>query len=194
MPGARRFGAPERSAWSGALGSSIGSDRTWKVTARVLDLVNLTWGRELPVRYGSDSISLDPEATRLIVTSRSNIVPFGAVQLVDLVSGASIVEYPLCSSGLGVAYVPSAPTGLRATVTGTSVRLDWSVPAESPLATAFVVEVGSNPGGVDLASFTVSAPTLMAERVPPGRYYVRVRAANHTGVGAASPEIVVDAP
>ena len=54
-----------------------------------------------------------------------------------------------------------------------------------------LIDAGSAPGLTDLASFAVGATTGYAVDVPPGTYYVRVRAANALGASAPSNEIVL---
>lgn len=90
---------------------------------------------------------------------------------------------------------PPAPT-LAGQVSGTSAQLSW-VPGVSPtITTRYVLEVGSAPGlsnifsGLDMGLQT----SFSANGVPPGRYYVRVRAGNHGGVSPPSNEIVVQVP
>jgi hypothetical protein len=56
------------------------------------------------------------------------------------------------------------------------------------------MDVGSRPGGADLPpreSRDVLQPSVIAQRVPPGTYYLRVRGRNRCGDGPASPELVV---
>jgi hypothetical protein len=164
---------------------------TQSFKTRRLDLPGLTWGAALDVRFLGANMSLDPDATRLIAASTS--VRSATIQILDAVSGASLVEAPLFADGLGVAYAPLAPT-LSAQVTGTSVRLDWSMPAHSPLRTATVVEVGFGPGRVDLMTLPLAGLGLTADAVPAGRYYVRARALNVTGESPVSNEVIVDVP
>jgi hypothetical protein len=165
---------------------------TQSFKTRRLDLAGLTWGPLLDVRYLGASMSLDPAATRLIAASIS-ARGFAAIQVLDAVSGASLIEVPMFGGGLGVAYAPLAPT-LSAAVTGRSVRLDWSLPAHSPPAADYAIEIGSGPGLSDLGRMTVPVATISAAAVPPGRYYARVRAVNDTGTGAPSNEVIVDVP
>lgn len=88
---------------------------------------------------------------------------------------------------------PLAPTGLTAAVSGGSVTVAWAGAAAPPTTTRFVLEVGSAPGlrdiftGLDLGLQT----SFTANGVPPGRYYVRVRAGNYAGLGAPSSDVVV---
>jgi len=72
------------------------------------------------------------------------------------------------------------------------------------------VSVRDGPGGIKLGTssvgndLTVQSDTggigqdvgasLTVPGVPPGRYYVRIRSVNGTGVGAPSNEAVVDVP
>jgi hypothetical protein len=90
------------------------------------------------------------------------------------------------------ADVNSAPTGLAASVNGGTVVLTWTASALGDPVTAYVLEAGSAPGLANLANFAV-APTLSftASNVPAGTYYVRIRAANNSGVSPPSNEIVV---
>ncbi|MEZ5287743.1 MAG: fibronectin type III domain-containing protein [Vicinamibacterales bacterium] len=97
----------------------------------------------------------------------------------------------------GVPAPPGAPQSLGATVTGSLVRLAWTAPA-SGTPTLYRIEAGSRPGLSDLAVALTSAASVEATfaLVPPGRYYVRVRAVNGAGSGLASNEVrvVVAAP
>ncbi len=87
--------------------------------------------------------------------------------------------------GCGAALV--APASLTGTVTGTTVALAWS---PVPFATGYLVEAGSGPGLVNVATVPTAA-TSLAANVPAGTYYVRIRALSACGAGAASTEVVL---
>lgn len=89
--------------------------------------------------------------------------------------------------------VPRAPAGLASTVTGNAVALAWSAGGPPAAITRYVLEVGSAPGLSDIFSgLDVGLQTSFgASGVPPGTYYVRVRAGNYRGLGAPSSEVVV---
>jgi hypothetical protein len=89
--------------------------------------------------------------------------------------------------------VPGPSENLSASVTGDTVTLSWSAATTSDPATSYVIEAGSSPGAANLASFDTltTATALTVLNVPPGTYFVRVRAANSSGLGAPSNEIVV---
>jgi predicted nicotinamide N-methyase len=73
--------------------------------------------------------------------------------------------------------------------------ISWTLPPHSPVATGYVLEAGTASGLSNIATLTLgSATSLAVPAVPPGRYYVRVRATNYTGTGAASNEVVIDVP
>ena len=95
-----------------------------------------------------------------------------------------------------LAPLPSAPGPLAATVQGANVSLLWSPVAAAATTTRYVLEVGSAPGLNDIFSgLDVGLQTSFgASNVPPGTYYVRVRAGNYCGLGAPSNEVVVQVP
>ena len=105
-------------------------------------------------------------------------------------SAASNEAILVVGSGLCTAP-PTAPSGLSATVSGSTVRLGWNPAGGNP--TSYIVEAGSSPGLSNQAnSDTGSAvASLTASGVGRGIYYVRIRAKNACGVGAVSNEIVV---
>jgi subtilisin-like proprotein convertase family protein len=86
---------------------------------------------------------------------------------------------------------PGAPGGLRSSVHGSTVTLEWNAASGGP--TSYVVEAGSSSGRVDLVvSDTGNAGTsLVATGVGVGSYFVRMRAHNGCGAGAASNEVIV---
>jgi hypothetical protein len=93
---------------------------------------------------------------------------------------------------VGAQAAPGAPTNLNAQVLSDTVSLTWTAAAGA--VTTYVIEVGSSSGQADLAIFTTgqATPGFTASRVPPGRYFVRVRAANGAVLGATSNEVSVD--
>lgn len=98
--------------------------------------------------------------------------------------------------GLSVAPRPPAPVALAAQVSGSSVQLTWAPGPTNATTLRHQLQVGSAPGQSDIYSGLELGPdtSFAASGVPPGRYYVRVRAGNHTGFGAASNEVLVLVP
>jgi hypothetical protein len=73
--------------------------------------------------------------------------------------------------------------------------LTWTIAASRSIATRQVVEAGFTPGATDVRLPVAAGTTsLTVPAVPPGRYYVRVRSVNGTGLGAPSNEVLVDVP
>jgi predicted phage tail protein len=92
-----------------------------------------------------------------------------------------------------IAAPPEAPGTLAASVSGTTVSLAWGLATGN--ATTYVIEAGSASGLSNLVTFpTGNLDTALVTAAPPGRYYVRVRAANASGPGPASNEVVIDVP
>jgi hypothetical protein len=85
--------------------------------------------------------------------------------------------------------VPTAPGGLVAQVAGTTVMLTWTAPAG---VLGYVLEGGSSTGLSNLARAPIGpTPSIVIPGVPPGTYFVRVRAVDATGESAPSNEVVV---
>jgi len=76
----------------------------------------------------------------------------------------------------GAGLVSVAPGNFRATVTGAVVQLDWDRVPDPVIS--HQIEAGSAPGLANLAVFNTgsAANSLSVADVPPGLYYVRVRA------------------
>jgi hypothetical protein len=108
--------------------------------------------------------------------------------------GAASNEAVLTVGGSGCS-APGPPAGLRVvSVAGGIVVLAWDIAAGIP--TTYVVEAGSAPGRTDLANGDLgsNATTLTATGVGRGTWYVRMRARNACGPGAASNEVIVVVP
>jgi hypothetical protein len=86
--------------------------------------------------------------------------------------------------------VPPPPVAVTAAASGSSVAIQWSPDTGSP-PTSYFLDVGSSPAASNLGTFPSAAPSLSVSRVPDGRYYLRVRAANEAGVSAPSAETVL---
>lgn len=91
----------------------------------------------------------------------------------------------------GAAAVAGPSGNLSAAVNGSTVTLTWAAPTSSDPATSYMVEAGSSSGAANIASLDTgnAATTLTVASVPAGTYFVRVRARNSSGVGAASNEV-----
>lgn len=115
--------------------------------------------------------------------------------LIDVAADAVLAKFPVVAGVAAVAYPPTAPASLGATVTGNTVTLTWALPAHSPMATGYVLQVGTTPSLSNIGTFTLGPATaLSVPNVPSGRYFVRLRATNYTGTGAASSDVEIVVP
>jgi hypothetical protein len=101
---------------------------------------------------------------------------------------------PRTVTEFAMSFAPLAPSTPTVTVTGQTVRLAWTLPAESPAVTGYSLEVGSASGLADLVTLPLGAAIFAADAVPPGRYFVRVRAHNTNGASPPSGEVLVVIP
>ncbi len=173
--------------------SPTGGPSSFAVRTRLLDLDTLTWGIDLGINNRPTAVEFSPDGRTIFAHS---IHPRGgsSFQVIDAATGATHVAYYGMTFSLAAAFAPLAPA-LSAAVVGTRVDLTWSLPRHSPDATRYVLEVGTAPGLNDVGTLALGpGQTLSIPGVPPGRYVVRLRAANATGVGAASNEVVVTMP
>lgn len=141
---------------------------------------------------------------RLFVASGSPVQSsptFGRYYVLDALTGAvdalAATAAGLPDTGWFVpAPTPPAPASLVAQRNGSSVRLTWQAAGLPAATTRYVLEVGSAPGLGDIVSgLDVGLQTSFgATAVPSGTYYVRVRAGNYSGLGAASNEVAVVVP
>ena len=76
--------------------------------------------------------------------------------------------------------VPSNP---QAWMSGSRLTLTWSAPYPAAAVTGYVVEAGSAPGLTDIAAIGLNSRALTVYAVPPGNYFVRVRALTPAGLG-----------
>ncbi|HQZ37783.1 MAG TPA: fibronectin type III domain-containing protein [Vicinamibacterales bacterium] len=85
------------------------------------------------------------------------------------------------------ATVLAAPENFAVTTTGATAVFSWTPPLTGEVS-RYVVEAGMSPGLADVATFVNAAPatSLVVPAVPPGTYFVRVRAENGDGPGAPS--------
>lgn len=106
-------------------------------------------------------------------------------------SGNASNEVILTVAGGACTTAPGAPTGLAATVSGTSVSLSWRAAIAGCTPTGYVLEAGSASGLSNLANVNTGSPvtSFSASGIAPGTYFVRVRAGNDVGSSAASNEV-----
>ena len=94
---------------------------------------------------------------------------------------------------VGAPQLPGAPGNLTHQVTGRTVDLSWQAAAGA--VDGHLLEAGSQPALSNLALVSLgNALSFSAANVPPGRYYVRVRAFNAAGQGPSSNELTVLVP
>ncbi|MCC7126516.1 MAG: PQQ-binding-like beta-propeller repeat protein [Acidobacteria bacterium] len=129
-------------------------------------------------------------------TSPGTVCQGGRFDRIDAGTGNLAFLAPVPSGTcvqMAISVAPGSPTLDAPTVSGNSVTLSWTVPDD--VVTGYRVEAGSAPGLADLAVLPVSSGnSVTIPQVPAGRYYVRLRALNHTGAGAVSNEVQVVVP
>jgi hypothetical protein len=96
-------------------------------------------------------------------------------------------------TGVGALGAPGTPSNLFGAVAGSTVTLTWNAPTTTEAVETYVLEAGSATGLSDLAYVITgtTSPTFTASGVGAGRYFVRVRAQNSSGLSAVSNEVLV---
>jgi hypothetical protein len=104
------------------------------------------------------------------------------------------IDLPVTSGPAGaiVAPKPMPVQNVSSVVTGRQVNLQWTAPLD-PTHWAFRIEVGFTPGATDLSvDVPPQSMSYSVSSVPPGTYYVRLRALNAVTSSVASNEVRVD--
>jgi Carboxypeptidase regulatory-like domain len=83
---------------------------------------------------------------------------------------------------------PAAPPFIAGWMSGSRLTLTWTPPYVGGVATSYLVEAGAATGATSL-TLPVTAPAFTYQPVPPGVYFVRVRAVNAAGMSPPSPEV-----
>lgn len=88
---------------------------------------------------------------------------------------------------------PRRPLIVASRVAGSAVSLTWQPPAGG--ADRYVLEAGTAFGLTDIGTFDVGASTTFAAtNVPPGTYFVRIRARNARGLGLPTVDVPLSIP
>ena len=149
----------------------------------------------------ASAMVVDPDRPLAYVAWQSRIGPKQTIVLTAFDTNTLVtvgsMELPFNADILGMALGPRPPASaaLSAGVAGSTVTLSWATASGGAMATGQVVEAGFSPGETAVR-LPVDAGTtsLTVPGVPPGRYYVRVRSVNGTGLGTPSNEVLVEVP
>jgi subtilisin family serine protease len=83
--------------------------------------------------------------------------------------------------------VPGTPGQPVAVVNGASVTVSWTG-GPGAVPTNYIIEAGTYPGGTNIGSFSVGTLTSVTAAPGAGVYYIRIRAANNSGMSDPSAE------
>ena len=93
---------------------------------------------------------------------------------------------------VAAAAAPTAPQALSGNVSGTRVSLSWRPPTGGGTPQTYLIYAGTTSGGTNVANGVSVGNVLSAYGdLPKGRYYIRVRAANASGVSADSNTVLL---
>lgn len=104
--------------------------------------------------------------------------------------GTSVASNEILLQRSAVA-APGSVGVLAAEVHGGSVFMNWEAPVTGGPVQGYVLEAGSSSGLSDIGSVMLGDVRNFTTPLPPGVYYVRVRAVNDSGFGAPSPDVVL---
>lgn len=124
--------------------------------------------------------------TRIIVDPDMTIIGGGRIQLADeLLNGLALFIEP-------TAQLPLPPVQFTGRSTGSTIDLQWTPSVLAAPATSYTLEAGTAPGRSDLARLGVgNGTTFTASGVPPGRYFLRIRATTPLGTSGPSRELAL---
>jgi Fibronectin type III domain len=151
----------------------------------LLDVGSMPGLRDIAtVQFGSDT------------TSFSTLAPNGTYSLrlsaVNACGASHWAPESTVTVGGPPPALPGAPTALTEMVVGRSVTLTWSPSATGGDPARYVIEASDVHGNVLVTLDTGNLATFFVHGdVPPGRYVVRVKAANAAGASEASNAVTI---
>jgi predicted phage tail protein len=118
-----------------------------------------------------------------------------AVNAAGTSEASNEVTIVVCSAGCP-SSPPGAVTQLVFQVSGNNVLLTWTAPGSGDTPSGYVVEAGTATGLSNLGQFPTGSAGqfVIVSGVPPGTYFVRVRAAAGGVLGPVSNEVVIVVP
>jgi hypothetical protein len=163
----------------------------YRLVAKLYDmseLVDVRLGRKQPwdIRQYA-TVDLPGSSPGEFVSSGAYNYVRNEFYLIRYVGGGvnRVYVYGSNGGGGGGGGAPSAPGSFSGVVNGSTLTLSWQVPG-SGLATDFVVDAGTVSGGSDIAAglSVGNVTSFVASSVPPGTYYLRLRAIGAGGVSS----------
>jgi hypothetical protein len=157
-----------------------GATRTVRLTSTMTDAPwsatsSLPWVTVSPESgVGSSTLTLAIRPQGSFAGSRTGAVAIAGIPL-------DITQEPTTE--------PGPPRLLTGSVTGTRVIFRWSAPEGGGPVGSYLLEYGFSAGRTDGASISVGTMQEFAVNVPPGRFFIRVKAQNSYGISAASNEV-----
>ena len=88
---------------------------------------------------------------------------------------------------------PAAPTNFRVVMTGTTGVFSWTAPGSNTTGapTSYVIDAGFSPGSIAISIPAGTGTSFSIPGIPPGTFYVRVRAVNSFGSSPPSNELTL---
>ena len=167
---------------------------------RLFDTATLAVSQVLPATLTTGVnafVSADGRDVVFATAGYGVLTPSRVVRL-DGVTGQVVAELVLPQHQqvkVNVVPVPLPPVSPTVAVAGTDVTLTWRLPAESPQATGYWLDLGTVPGATNLGSFFLGpAESFQVRGAPLGRFFMRLRAVNEAGSSLPSVEFVLDLP
>ncbi len=173
--------------------------------------VTLTWkddqgceGRRFKLLVGTRSGVANIGAMPQLDPTLTTVLPAGEYfvrVITETLGGVSAPSNEVRIVGGGACPLPAVPLTLSAGVDNRVLTLQWdaanraaaeAVDAATPFT--YVLEAGLAQGASNLGVHQVGRGTTVSMPVPPGRYFVRVRAASACGLGPASNDVTVTVP
>jgi hypothetical protein len=87
---------------------------------------------------------------------------------------------------------PAAPTGLTASISGSTVSISWTAPSGGTPPQGYVLYAGTAPGLSNVGMASTNATGLVVPNVPDGIYYIRVVSVSTAGTSAPTPDYTVN--
>ena len=128
------------------------------------------------------------------VTNATFYVRLRAVTSGGVSAASNEVTVVVCAIGCNVP--PGTVTQLAFQLTGRNVMLTWRAPTTGSAPSGYLIEAGTQSGLTNVEQFPTgsTAALVTVVNVPPGSYFVRVRAMVGATLGPASNEVMIVVP